>query len=166
MKKRIFSLLLVIAMLVTVLPVNAFAADDCPMGSHTLNVRMNRDGTHTAFCAYNWMGCDYEVTSPCSWGACKYSDSTQHYQQCTVCKDYKYSNHNCTNWTVSGQRHSGTCSDCGRTISGYCITTASPTLQLTASTGKNALSAANQAQRLPALPGAVLLPMPTVFPTA
>lgn len=126
MKKRIFSLLLVIAMLVTVLPVNAFAADDCPSGTgHILNAYSNYDGTHRVFCTYGfYYGCEYEEIVPCSWGACKYSDSTQHYQQCTLCKDYKYSNHNCTNWTVSSSygsyRHSGTCKDCGYNVSASC----------------------------------------------
>ena len=68
MKKRIFSLLLVIAMLVTVLPVNAFAADDCPSGTgHILNAYSNYDGTHRVFCTYGfYYGCEYEEIVPCS----------------------------------------------------------------------------------------------------
>lgn len=125
MKKRIFSLLLVIAMLVTVLPVNVFAADECPASSlgHYLQTTYNNNGTHTVRCMY--YACGYEDTAECTLGAHQSEYGyVQHYQACTVCSHRVYSDHNYGGWTVtsgySGKKHSSTCLDCGQTTSGFC----------------------------------------------
>lgn len=79
MKKRIFSLLLVIAMLVTVLPVNAFAA--C---SHSSVYSWNQayDGTnrHYGTCYSCWE----TVYGDCDTNGWT-SDYSGHYQACSVC---------------------------------------------------------------------------------
>lgn len=126
MKKRIFSLLLVIAMLVTVLPVNAFAADDdC---DHSNNRGWSQSGinqhyTYCYDCGQTVYGnCDQNGFAPDTLG-------TGHYQACSVCgrkASYTLLPHTCDNWSVSNYRHTGTCEDCGASISGGCSYSGQP----------------------------------------
>ena len=118
LKKRIFSLLLVIAMLVTVLPVNAFAADDdC---DHSNNWGWSKSGinqhyTYCYDCGKTVYGdCDKDGFVPDSYGY-------GHYAACSVCGRYSTLDtrldHTYGSMTTGSEYgsnyHSATCTACG-----------------------------------------------------
>lgn len=116
MKKRIFSLFLVIAMLVTVLPVNVFAAG---CDHEALDYSHYSGSQHWAWCdscrQYIYGTCDKNGFAPDPWG-------DGHYQACSVCGYYSSWSSTRLDHTYGsvttgsdswGDYHSATCTACG-----------------------------------------------------
>lgn len=115
MKKRIFSLLLVIAMLVTVLPVNVFAAG---CDHEALDYSHYSGSQHRAWCdscrQYIYGTCDKNGFAPDPWG-------DGHYAACSVCGRYSTLDtrldHTYGSMTTGSEYgsnyHSATCTACG-----------------------------------------------------
>lgn len=120
MKKRIFSLLLVIAMLVTVLPVNVFAADPECEHSKVSYWYQSYDGQHYGYCP----DCGENVYVECDTNGYEAYNDYGHYQACSVCGYYDYWNADLLSHTWAYEvgsygtgYHKQYCSVCGYTNS-------------------------------------------------